>query len=75
MIADRSRDWANITRDPRIELGLSQADLALKIGMSRQWVVRFENGEGTGGAQLDTVLDLVSALDLDPELVRAVDDD
>jgi transcriptional regulator with XRE-family HTH domain len=74
MIADRPRDWANIVRDRRMELGLSQAELAQRIGLSRQWVVRFENGAGTDVAQLTTVLDVVAALRLDPELNKPAGD-
>ncbi|QOR71597.1 helix-turn-helix transcriptional regulator [Ruania alkalisoli] len=44
MLAVTPDDWSNIVRDRRRDLGLTQAALAERIGMTRQWVVRFENG-------------------------------
>lgn len=34
----------NVLRDLRSELGLSQADVALKLGVSRQTVISLESG-------------------------------
>jgi HTH-type transcriptional regulator / antitoxin HipB len=50
-------------RDRRMQLGMSQAQLAERIGMSRQWVVSLE--KGAPGAALGTVLRAISELGLD----------
>lgn len=63
MLMNGSRDWANVVRDRRVELGLSQEDVARRIGRARQWVVRFESGHA-GSASLDSVIALLNALDL-----------
>ncbi len=70
MIVDRASDWANIVRDRRRERGLSQADLARRIGMSRQWISGFESGKA-GTAPLSLVLTMAAVLELDVELVTA----
>lgn len=49
-------------RDRRLQLGWSQAELAARIGMSRQWVMSLE--KGAAGAALGTVLRTLSALGL-----------
>lgn len=59
-------DLGNIVRDRRTDLGLSQAALADAIGMSRQWVVRFENGH-SGTATVEHLLAIADALHLDLE--------
>ncbi|MEX1141806.1 MAG: helix-turn-helix domain-containing protein [Thermoleophilaceae bacterium] len=41
------RDLAAIARGRRSELGLSQAELADRARVSRQWVSAFENGKPT----------------------------
>ena len=63
MLVNVSRDWANIARDRPSDLGLTQADLARRIGLARQWVVRFESGHA-GSASVDSVMAVLSALDL-----------
>jgi transcriptional regulator with XRE-family HTH domain len=49
-------------RDRRLELGWSQAELARRVGMTRQWVIAFE--KGSAGAALGTVLRTLSELGL-----------
>ena len=49
-------------RDRRRKLKLSQAELARKVGVGRQWVVAIEHGKSR--AELGLVLRTVSALDL-----------
>ena len=49
-------------RDQRRKLGLSQAELARKVGVGRQWVVAMEHGKPR--AELGLVLRTLSALDL-----------
>lgn len=56
------RDVATLVRGRRRELGLSQAELASRAGVSRQWVSAFEVGKP--GAELRLVLALLEALDL-----------
>lgn len=67
MLATRPTDWANIMRDRRIELGMSQSELAERIRMSRQWVVGFENGNA-GVADLAVALRLANVLGVDTSL-------
>jgi HTH-type transcriptional regulator/antitoxin HipB len=49
-------------RDRRMQLGLSQAELAERVGMTRQWVIGLE--KGAPGAALGTVLRTLSELGL-----------
>lgn len=69
MLAITAHDWGNIVRDRRLELGLSQNELASRVGMSRQWMVRFENGFAAT-ATVDHLAGLAEALGLDVD-VRA----
>ena len=57
-----SLDLGLAIRDQRRKLGLSQADLASKAGVGRQWVVAIEHGKSR--AELGLVLRTLSALDL-----------
>lgn len=68
MLAVTPTDWGNIVRDRRLDLGLSQGALGESIGMSRQWVVRFENGNAAV-ATLDHLARLANALDLEIDVV------
>ncbi|WP_372517923.1 helix-turn-helix transcriptional regulator [Solirubrobacter phytolaccae] len=52
----------SIVRGRRIDLGLSQAEVAQRAEVSRQWVNAFERGKGS--AELQLVLRLLDALDL-----------
>jgi HTH-type transcriptional regulator / antitoxin HipB len=56
------RDLAAITRGRRRELRLSQAELAARARVSRQWVSAFESGKAT--AEIGLVIRLLDALDL-----------
>ena len=53
-------------RDQRLELGLSQATLAKRIGVARAWVIRVERGNA--GAELGLVLKALAALGLDLDI-------
>lgn len=55
-------------REQRRELGLSQAELARRIGASRYWVLQVERGNA--GAEVGLILKALAALDLDLD-VRA----
>ena len=49
-------------RDRRLQLGWSQAQLAERVGKTRQWVINLERGRP--GAGLGLVLRVLSILDL-----------
>jgi HTH-type transcriptional regulator/antitoxin HipB len=55
-------DVAAVSRGRRLALGLSQAELAGRAGVSRQWISAFESGKP--GAELRLVIRLLDALDL-----------
>ena len=55
-------DLGLVIRDRRRKLGLSQAGLARKVGVGRQWVVAIERGKSR--AELGLVLRTFSALGL-----------
>lgn len=62
-------DLASAVQGRRIELGLSQADVAERIGASRAWVNSFERGKRT--VQLAFVLALFDVLDIGVEVMDA----
>jgi y4mF family transcriptional regulator len=65
------RDIAAVVRGRRLDLGLSQAQLARQAGVSRKWISEFESGKST--AELGLVLRVLDALDLSLELVEQAD--
>ncbi|HEY7933333.1 MAG TPA: helix-turn-helix transcriptional regulator [Solirubrobacteraceae bacterium] len=56
------RDLAAAIRGRRRELGLTQADLAMRAGVSRKWVYEFEAGKPA--AELQLILRVMDALGL-----------
>jgi HTH-type transcriptional regulator/antitoxin HipB len=62
------RDLGAAVRHRRREAGLTQAMLADRAGVSRQWLSGFESGKNPA-AELGKVLDLLTALDLALDLV------
>jgi HTH-type transcriptional regulator/antitoxin HipB len=56
------RDLALLIRERRKPLGLDQAALAKKVGVSRLWVIEFERGKPR--AEIGLVLRTLLALDL-----------
>lgn len=56
------RDLAMRLREARLEQGLSQAELANRIGVSRRWVSQLENGKKT--LEVGLVLRAITALGL-----------
>jgi len=60
------RDMAVAVRGRRHDLGLSQAELARRAGVSRKWISEFEAGKST--AEFGLVLRVVDALALSLEL-------
>lgn len=61
MLAMNAEDIGNIVQRRRTRAGLSQAELATRIGVSRKWIADLEGGHPR--AQLQLVLDVLSALD------------
>lgn len=59
-------DLAHVVRGRRIELELSQDELAARAAVSRKWVNEFEAGKPA--AELRIVLSVLDALDLDLEV-------
>jgi transcriptional regulator with XRE-family HTH domain len=57
-------DIAAAIRGRRLELRLSQGELAFRASVSRRWLTGFEAG-GSVHAELGTVLRVLDALDLD----------
>lgn len=53
-------------RDQRLQLGLSQAELARRIGASRYWIMQVEHGNA--GAEIGLVLKALAALRLDVDV-------
>ena len=60
MLIRTPADLGAAIRDRRRQLGLDQASLAKRIGVSRQWVVGIEQGRGR--AELGLVLRALNAL-------------
>jgi transcriptional regulator with XRE-family HTH domain len=60
MIVRTARDLGSAVRDARLRRGWTQAELADRIGASRQWVVSFERGKAT--AEVGTALRAIAAL-------------
>ena len=63
-----TRDVAALVRHTRREQGLTQAELAARIGVGRDWVVRLE--QGNPRLELSKVLDAFVALGLELSAVR-----
>ena len=66
MIVRSIRDLAATVRGRRIDLGLSQANLAARAGVSRKWVYEFEAGKPK--AEFALILRVLDALALSLEL-------
>jgi y4mF family transcriptional regulator len=62
MKARSIRDLAAVVRGRRKDLGLSQAELADRAGVSRKWIYQFEAGKPT--AELRLILRVLEALGL-----------
>ena len=61
-IADAVDNWRKSQHRFGLELGLSQAELAARARVSRQWVSAFESGKAT--AEVGLVIRLLDALEL-----------
>lgn len=62
MIVSNARELGILVRHRRDELGLTQAEIASRAGVSRQWLIQVEQGKGT--AELDRVIRLLRVLGL-----------
>jgi HTH-type transcriptional regulator / antitoxin HipB len=62
MLIRTPADLGAAIRDRRRQLGLDQASLAERVGVSRQWVIAIE--KGSRRAELGLVLRALAALDL-----------
>lgn len=67
MLVRTTRDLGAAIRDARLRRGWTQAELADRIGVSRQWVISLERGKAS--AELGTALRAVAALGLVADLV------
>ena len=67
-IVDTPIDLGRTVRATRLELGLTQDDLALASGTGRRFIVNLESGKAT--VRLDSVLAVLEALGLRIELHR-----
>lgn len=73
MYINTPRDWGNLVRDRRMDLKMTQEELAARVGKARQWVVRFEAGHA-GSANIDSLTRLLAALELDVDVLPADED-
>lgn len=67
MLINNVRELGTRMRDQRLELGLSQAAFAKRVGVSRSWVVQVERGNA--GAEIGLVPKALAALE--PMLIYA----
>lgn len=69
MIVRTARDLGASVRDARLRKGWTQAELAGRIDVSRQWVISLEHGKSS--AELGTALRALAALGMVANLVEA----
>lgn len=65
------RDLVAFARGRRLELGLTQTELARRAHVSRQWIGAFEAGKST--AEIGLAIRLLDALGLRLDLVASED--
>lgn len=66
MVIRSIHDLAAAVRGRRTDLGMSQAELAVRAGVSRKWIYEFEAGKPT--AELGLMLRVLDALGLGIDL-------
>lgn len=66
MIVRTAKDLGLLLRNRRRELKLSQAELATRIGVTRQWIIEIERGKPR--AEIGLLLSAVRALQLDLDI-------
>lgn len=69
MMVRTARDLGAAVRDARLGRGWTQAELAGRIGTSRQWLISFERGKSA--AQVGTVLKALAVLGVVADIVPA----
>lgn len=67
MMQDYAKALGNAVRDARIHAGLTQEEVAERIGMSTRTVMNIEKGRSN--PELTTVTSLIRILNIDPNLV------
>lgn len=63
MLVNTATDFGNVVRDRRIALGMTQEELAERVGKTRWWVLRFETGH-SAKASTESLLATLDALGL-----------
>jgi len=63
MLIRTTNDIGHLVRDQRKRQGLTQAELATRVGVSRKWIIELESGKRT--AELVLVLRTLNALRVD----------
>lgn len=66
-IARTTKDLGNALRQARKAIGLTQSELASRAGIWQRTVSNIETS--TSGAKVDTIFDLLAALDLELHIV------
>jgi HTH-type transcriptional regulator / antitoxin HipB len=69
MIIRTARDLGVAVRDARLQQGLTQAELADRIDVSRQWVIALERGKAS--AELGIAMRAITALGMVANLIDA----
>lgn len=69
MLVRTPNDLAAVVRQARLDAGLTQAELAARIGVSRLWVVKFEQGKAE--AEVGLALRALRVLGLSIHIVTA----
>lgn len=62
------RELGAVIRVARLRQGLTQADLASRVGVTRQWILAVEQGKRT--AEIGSVLKALAALGLVADIVE-----
>ena len=68
-----ARGLGAFAAEQRQRQGLTQSELAERVGVSREWVSRFERGSGS--PSLRAVMDVLSELGLELSAERVHDED
>lgn len=72
MIATNANQIGALVRSARRSNGMSQADLATLIGVTRQWVITFESGSPT--SQVGLAIKALQAVGLAVDIVESEND-
>ncbi len=68
-ILTNSADLGRTIRDRRLELGYTQQQLAERVGVARQWIVKVEKGKAR--AEIEPLLHTLFQLDLELRVDQA----